>query len=172
MYAGAMPKSSGSCVVVSFPRRLTGIVRGAVAQPEGSPNDKTVKMPAKLSSEVLFDRCEQLEAAGMSREAAKTIMTNTQFMVEWTTAGPLVDLATEVHSLATAVQSLDAKFNSLDTEVKSLGTKFNSLDTEVKSQGIRLNVVAGLVLFALCFLDLSNLESTFIGEALKAVFKL
>ena len=91
MYAGAMTPASRSFAPASYQqRRLSDIVRVAAAQPEPEPkpNGKPSKKPDKLSSEELFERCERLEATGLSREAAKTIVTTTwcttQFMAERT----------------------------------------------------------------------------------------
>ena len=144
----------------SFRREFLGNVRCAVAQPgsgaslEGDAKDK-VKMPPKLSSEWLFARFRQLEASGLSSEEAQVILTTSQAMAEWTTAEPLVELGKKVEAV--------------DADVKS---KFELLDKKFESNAMRLNVFSGLVLFALCFLDVTNLESSIIGAVVKAVLKL
>ena len=148
----------------SFRREFLGNVRCAVAQPgsgaslEGDAKDK-VKMPPKLSSEWLFARFRQLEASGLSSEEAQVILTTSQAMAEWTTAEPLVELGKKVEAVDADVKS---KFELLDKKFES---KF-------ESNAMRLNVFSGLVLFALCFLDVTNLESSIIGAVVKAVLKL
>ena len=206
-----MTPASQSFAPVSYQRRLAAIVQVAVAQPEPEPkpNDKPSKKPDKLSSEELFERCERLEATGMSREAAKTIVTTSQFMAEWTMAGPLGELGEEIKAVDKKVETLDKKVETLDKKIetldkslsmkvetldkkvetldKSLSMKVETLDKKVEtldkslsmkfetldnSVSMRLNVVIGLVLFALTFLDVPKLEDTIIGAAVKAVLKL
>ena len=173
MYAGAMTPASQSFAPVSYQRRLAAIVQVAVAQPEPEPkpNDKPSKKPDKLSSEELFERCERLEATGMSREAAKTIVTNTQFMAEWTkAAGPLGELGEE---FKVVYQTVDKKVETVIKNIEILDKKVETVDKKVESLSIRrLNVIIGLLLFKLSLTDVSNLEGTIIGMAVKAVLKL
>jgi len=140
MYAGSLMQASRSFTHVVFhQRRLLGIVRVAVDQPDS----KLSKKPGKLWSEELFERCEQLEANGFSREAAKTMVT-TQFMTEWTIEGP----------------------------IGNLDQKLKVVDEEVKVQGFRQNVVIGLLVLVLFSLDVTKLENSVIGAALKFLLTL
>ena len=72
-------------------------------------------------------------------------------------AGP----SSQLGRLGAKVEAVDQKIDTLEQKIESLSIRLN----------IRLNVVIGLMLLKLSFLDVSNLEGTIIGMAVKAVLK-